>query len=195
MSEIISSVIEYFTSLFSSPLMAVAQTFGFMAMAGAIICFQQKNRDRILIWQIVVTVLWTIHFILLKSPTGAAINAMQVVRSIIFLNKDKHAFTKWNGWPVVFTLITVALGIVTWEGPMSILPIIGTTFSTVSLWMKKPLTIRLLTLPVSVTWGIYDLLSGSVAGCCNETIAIINIIIAIFRVDLRKKPEDTAKEV
>ena len=178
---------EYFESLFSSPLMCAAQIMGFIAMISAVICFQQKDRKKILIFQILVTAIWTLHFILLKNPTGAAINAMQVVRSILFLKKEEYKWTQWMGWPVIFIVITVIIGIITWESPLSLLPVIGTSFSTVSLWMKKPKTIRLLTVPVSVLWGIFDAVNRSAAGVCNEVFTLVSIAVAIFRIDIKQE--------
>lgn len=185
---------EYFYGLFATPRMAVAQIIGFMAMASAIICFQQKDRRRILIWQFIVCSLWTLHFIILGVATGTAINGMQVVRSIIFSKRESKKWAQWPGWVITFIIITVILGVVTWEGPLSILPVIGTSFSTISLWMKKPLTIRLLTFPVSLTWGVYDALSNSIAGACNEIFCIISIIIAIFRIDLPNLRKEKAEK-
>lgn len=187
---------EYFTGLFATPRMAVAQIIGFMAMASAIICFQQRDRRRILIWQFIVCSLWTVHFIILGVATGTAINGMQVVRTVVFSKRESKKWAQWPGWVGVFIAITIALGVITWEGPLSILPVIGTCFSNVSLWMKKPFTIRLLTFPVSVTWGIYDALSNSIAGACNEIFCIISIIIAIIRIDipnLKKEKEEAER--
>lgn len=175
--------------------MAIAQVVGFLAMFCAIICFQQRDRKRILLWQFIVCSLWTAHFIILGVATGAAINSLQVVRTIIFSRRETNKWAQWPGWVVIFILITVSLGIVTWESPLSLLPVIGTSFSTVSLWMKKPFTIRMLTFPVSVSWGIYDLVSGSFSGACNEVFCIISIIIAIIRIDIpTRKRERTAAQ-
>lgn len=178
---------DYFKSLFATPVMTVSQIIGFCAMISAMICFQQKDRKRILMWQIILTVLWTVHFILLNNPTGAALNASQVIRSIIYYNKDNHNWAQSKLWPAVFVAIALAIGIITWNGPLSILPIIGTTIATISVWMNNPFTIRLLSIPVSVTWGIYDLLSKSIAGFCNELFTLISIITAIFRIDLKNR--------
>lgn len=185
---------EYFAEIFSTPRTAVAQIIGFMAMASAIICFQQKDRKRILVWQLIVCSLWTAHFIVLgNAPTGVAINAMQILRTVIFRRKEEKKWAQWNGWLPIFCGITVALGVITWESAWSILPIIGTCFSNISLWMKKPLTIRLLTFPVSITWGCYDLHNSSIAGACNEAFCIISLIIAILRIDIPKLKEEKAQ--
>ncbi len=189
-------IINYFRPLFSTPISAIAQVIGFMAMFSAITCFVQKKRKTIMIWQIIASVLWTIHFFLLMTSgsasalTGFTINFMQIIRSLIFINKDAHKWSQWNGWPVVFCIITVILGIFSWDSAISILPIVGTCFSNISLWMKKPLTIRCLTLPVSTTWGIYDAFSHSVAGVCNEIFIITSIIITIFTYDLKHRNDE-----
>lgn len=186
---------KYFSGLFDTPVMIAAQILGFCAMISSIFCFKEKNRNRLLTWQIIITSLWTLHFILLGSPTGLAINAMQVARSIVFYNKEKHAWARKTVWLYVFIALTVVLGLVTWESPLSILPTIGTIFSTISLWMKKPFHIRLLTYPVSCTWIIYDAFSKSVGGVLNETFVLITITITILTKDLKaRKAEKQAGE-
>jgi len=178
---------EYFLSLFASPLMCVAQAVGFCAMATAIISYAQKSRHNIMKWQIVLCVLWTLHFILLKNPTGAVINGVQIAKSSVFYLKDSRKWAQWQGWLWVFLILTAVLGLITCENPLGILPVAGTCIASVGQWTKKPLTIRLLTLPGSVSWLIYDSVNKSFAGACNEVFVITTIIIAIITIDMKGK--------
>ncbi len=184
---------EYFLSLFATPLMGAAQAVGFAAMACAIICFAQKKRKNIIIWQIITLVFWVLHFILLRNPTAAAINTTQIARNLVFINREKHSWASKNIWPVFFIMLTVAIGLLTWQNALSIMPIVGTSLATVAMWLRKPLHIRLLTLPVSVLWCVYDFITKSIAGASNEIFTIITIIIAIFAVDLKQKSIKTGK--
>jgi hypothetical protein len=184
---------EYFSSLFATPLMAAAQAIGFAAMTCAIICFAQKKRKNIIVWQIITLALWVLHFIMLGNPTAAAINSVQIVRNLVFINREKHEWASKNIWPVLFIVLTLAMGIFTWQSPLSLMPMIATSLATVAIWMKKPLNIRLLTLPVSLLWCIYDFLTKSIAGTCNEIFTIITIVIAIFTIDLKQTEREEIK--
>lgn len=183
---------EYFSSLFATPRMGVAQIIGFLAMAGAIICFQQKDRKKLMLWQLVVCLLWTLHFSILGMETGAVINGVQVIRTVIFSQKEDKKWAGWNGWLIIFMAVTVFLGIITWNGIFSLFPIIGTCFATISMWMKKPFTIRALTVPVAMSWFVYDVASRSIAGACNEIFCLCSIIVAFFRIDFPERKKQKA---
>ena len=184
---------DYFVSLFATPLMAAAQAVGFAAMTCAIICFAQKKRKNIIIWQIITLILWVTHFIMLKNPTAAAINSVQIVRNLVFINRGRRAWASKNIWPAVFILLTLIMGIVTWQSPLSLMPMVATSLATVAMWVKKPLHIRLLTLPVSLLWCVYDFITLSFAGACNEVFTIITIVIAIFTIDLKQTEREEIK--
>ena len=175
---------EYINTLFATPRMVIAQIIGALAMVCAVICFQQKDRKKLLIWQFIVCLLWTVHFLVLGQYTGAALNGVQVVRSIIFGKRETAKWANWFGFVPLFIFLTAFIGIITWKDGFSIFPIIGTVFATISLWMKKPFTIRSLTFPVSIFWGVYDVYSKSIAGALNEVFVIASLIIAIIRIDI-----------
>ena len=171
--------------------MIAAQIIGVIAVLSMIISFTRRQRRQILVWQIIVTVLWTVHFLLLGVPTGAATNGSLIVRNIIFHYKEDKKWAQSSFWLRFFIAVAVVIGILTGDSALSILPVVGSILSTVSMWMKKPLHIRLLTLPVSVCWIIYNAVSGSVAGVCNEVIAIVTILSAVVRIDLPARKATT----
>lgn len=172
----------------------IAQAIGFMAMASAIISFQQKERKRILIWQLICSALWSLHFFALANLTGAVINTIQTVRCVMFFFKENHKWAQSRALPGVFLCLSVAAGILTWESVWDILPIIGMMISTIALWMTNPKHIRRLTIPVSVVWGIYDISAHSIAGICNEIFVIISILIAMYRYDRAAKEVQTVEK-
>ena len=74
----------------------VAQIVGFGGAALNGLSFQQKKRKGIIGVQIGAAVLFIIHYILLGAYTGAALNFIGLLRSIVFINNDK----KWAKSPV-----------------------------------------------------------------------------------------------
>ena len=166
----------------------IAQCIGFDAMAAAIVCFQQKERRRIMLWQLVCTALWSVHFFVLGNPTGGVVNAMQTLRCVIFFLKDNHRWAQSRLWPALFIALSGVAGVLTWQNAWSLLPLVGMVISTVALWMQEPKYIRRLTIPVSLSWLVYNAVNGSIAGVCNEIFATTSILIAMFRYDRKKKP-------
>ena len=79
------------------------------------------------------------------------------------------------------------IGVVTWNGWISLLAIAGKLFTTVSFSIKNTKYLRLFTIPSGILWIIYNALTGSVGGVLYEAMAIISIIIAAFRYDVKPK--------
>ena len=64
---------------------------------------------------------------------------------------------------------------------MHILPIAASTFVTVSLWLRCPKLTKIISIPVSLTFLIYDLLIGSWIGMVNEALSIGSIILSFLK--------------
>jgi len=59
--------------------------------------------------------------------------------------------------------------------------------STVGFWVKNPKYTRLIYLPSSPCWLIYNVVNLSIAGVLTEIFASSSLLIAIFRFDILKK--------
>ena len=57
--------------------------------------------------------------------------------------------------------------------------------TTVSYGMKNEKWLRIITLPSCVLWIIYNLYVGSVAGAIGDSIALISLLIAMYKFDLK----------
>ncbi len=167
-----------------SPREIVGQCVGAVAMALIFASYQQKQRKRLLILQIFSGLLFTAHFLLLGAYTGAGMNALGVLRCVVYANSDK----KWASSPVwlaLFIAAFAAAGAFTWQSALSLLPIAAMITSTVGLWLKKERLLRLVTLPSSPMWMIYNIFQHSIAGVITEVFVTTSMIIAIIRYDLR----------
>lgn len=161
---------------------------GFCGTIMMITMFQQNDRKRILIFQFMGTALFCIHFSMLASYTGAALNAIAAIRCIIYYNSEKKFF-KSPVWLYLFIAISIAAGIITWEGLPSILPTVAMVVGSVSVWVKKPRHIRILSLIPSPMWMTYNIISHSYPGMITEAFVMTSITISIIRYDILKKQE------
>lgn len=174
---------------FAEHSFVIAQIIGFCAMAMAITSFQQKKRKNIMIFQLICTALWSLHFFVLGNMTGGVINGIQTLRCVIYYFKETHKWAQSKVWLVLFLISSLVAGALTWDSLWSVLPIFGMIFSTVALWLPNPKHIRLMTIPVALSWFVYNAHSSSYAGMCNEVFALISIFTAMWRLDRRKKEE------
>lgn len=169
-----------------------AQVVGFLGAGAYFVCFQQKKRRNILIFTVLASCLFVVHFLMLGAYTGAALNAVNAVRSVIYANNGKR-WASSKLWLVFFLAVSSVSCILTWKDAYSLFPLASMLITSVSYWLKDEKLIRLITLPTSPSWFIYNMHSGSVSGMITELIVSASLITAIIRYDViaavKKKKE------
>lgn len=182
-------MIETVLNLFAfdgEPLWIIAQIIGFAGTITYFLVFQMKKRRGILALNILAAAIFIIHFTLLGAYTGAAMNLVCALRCVIYYYSDKK-WAKSKIWLAVFIVASVILGIVTWSDAHSILVLAAMIITSISGWLKNEKYIRLLTLPSSPLWMIYNAHNGSVSGFVTDAVILISLLISIVRYDILKK--------
>ena len=164
----------------------IAQLIGFLALIASMTAYQMKTQKRIVMIQIISCSLFTAHFLMLKAYTGALMNFIAAIRSVVFANKDKK-WAKSNWWIVFFSIICVLAVSLSWEGYLSLLPMLGMVLTTISWGIENARLVRMISLPSSPLWIIYNFVSNSTAGVLTELFVMTSIITAMIRLDLPKK--------
>ncbi len=164
----------------------IAQIIGFIALVFAMISYQMKTQKKIVFIQIISCTFFAVHFLMLEAYTGALMNFIAAVRSVVFANKDK----KWgrsNWWIVFFSIVCIVAVGFTWEGVLSLMPMAGMVLTSIAWGIEKASLVRLISLPSSPLWIVYNFICGSTAGVLTEVFVMISIITAMIRLDLPKK--------
>lgn len=167
----------------------IAQLIGFVATFFSIISFQMNSHKKIITCQASANFLFAIHLFMLNAPTGVVLHSIAFIRNLIFYHRDK----KWASgavWPVVFSILFVVSGILSWQGYLSLLPTIAMVLNTLTFSCTKPKIIRSTILLSSPLWLIYNALSRSYPGVINESIVICSTIIGMFRYDFKRKDRE-----
>lgn len=163
----------------------LGQVIGIIALILAVISFQQKTHKCILAFQLLANIMFVLHYGFIGAYTGALLNFVAMLRSVVFVNKGK-SWADNKFWLWLFCILSVATGVITWESWRSILPIAGMVCSTVAFWINTPRYVRLVSFPSSPLWLVYNLLGKSYAGVLTEVINMTSIITAIIRLDLKE---------
>lgn len=153
----------------------VAQLVGICGMISLFVMYQQSGRRKYLCFKLLSDILWAAHYFLLSAIGGAIPNLVGIVRELVFMNDNK----KWANrkiWVPVFIVINATLALSFANSLIHFVPICASALVTVSLSFKKTTNIRLLTIPISGSFLIYDIVVGSFAGALNETISLLSMI-------------------
>lgn len=176
-----------------------AQIIGIFAMAFNIFSYQQKQQRSVIAFQLIGSTLFTIHFFTLKAYIGGLLNAIGIVRAIVYLKKD--LFKSDNVlWLIGFEILYAASYVLTFtvfgtqltpiNAIIELLPVIGMTATTFAFRSKSSKTTRILGLISSPSWLIYNILAFAIGAICCEIFSLISIIVGIIRLDSKKETKD-----
>lgn len=161
------------------------QFIGFVGLGVSFLVFQVNRRRSMLRVQIIALLIYSLHFFLLGAFTGAALNIVGATRNYLFDKLHEHKHSNWLPW--IFIVVFSIATLLTWQGPLSLLPAIGMIGGTIAFWQSKPETMRLLALISPPAWLAYNLISGSYAGAIAEIIILSSTLLGIYRFDYRDR--------
>ncbi len=176
-------------------MQTVSIIFGVGAMLALFSIYQQKTRKGIILSKLSADVCWVVHYLCIGGIAGAIPNFVGIFRELVFVNRKKHKWTDCVIWPILFILVNLALALRTFHSAFNILPIAASALVTVLLWLNNPLLTKLFSIPVCVSFMIYDVYVGSYIGIVNEAISILSIFIFLIKYYLKRRNEKMAKNV
>lgn len=178
------------------PLALIAQIVGLFAMAFNILSYQQKTQKMAIAFQLGGSILFAVNYLMLGAVVGGILNAVGVVRALVFLNKENlHAtHPAWlAGFTAVYllsyglTFTVFGKGATVFNLIVEFLPVIGMTATTISFRMTDAKAIRRFGLISSPSWLVYNIVSFSVGAIICEVLSLCSIFIGMLRLDRSKE--------
>ena len=158
-----------------------AQLFGMGAMVSLFLIYQQKTRKGMLFAKLSADIFWVIHYFLLRAYAGMIPNGVGILREIIFIQRKDKKWANHIIFPILFIIINWVLGFKISASVYNLLPIVASTAVTISLWIDRPRLTKMISVPVSLAFMVYDIFVLSYVGIINEAIAICSIIIYFLK--------------
>ena len=158
----------------------LSQICGFLAIITAFSMYQFKKHRTIMFLSVLCSGIWCLHFAFLGLINPILMNVVNLIRGAVYACREKPWANK-KFIPYLFAAVSLTLTVVTWENAWGVLPCIGTICSTFANWQTDTRKLKLLTVPVSLSWGVYDAVNKSVAGCLNEVLVLISIALYFIR--------------
>lgn len=159
----------------------IVQALGIIAWLLIILSYYRENTNKILVFQIISTVLWGLHYYFLGAYSGLFICVFEVIRDSLYYKTDADDYIFLGSIPLY-----ILYGIITYTGLIELLPIFSSTIDGYSLTKKRKIVV--LGAVVSYTlWVVYDLAVKSYSGALTDGIVCLsNISILLFNKDLLK---------
>lgn len=163
----------------------LVQLIGFVGLGLSVLAFQFNKRSSILKLQTFAALMYTVHFFLLGAFTGSGANAITALRNHVYQKTGK----RWRTWliPTFFGLVFLIVGVLTWQGWLTLLPIVSSLGGVVAYWQSSPRVIRSVELLLGPPlWIIYNIASHSYPGIILEIFLLTSTLVGIYRFDIRK---------
>ncbi|MDE6141564.1 MAG: YgjV family protein [Bacilli bacterium] len=135
----------------------VAQVCGSIVLFSMLIGVHFKTKEKILLSSIIANIAAILQFMLLSAITGMYTSILNTIRCIVFYQYKKKDLKPSLIILLIFEIVTIITGILTWQDVFSIFPIIGTFIYTYGLWQDNVKIIRLTSAIVAVSWIAYDI--------------------------------------
>lgn len=162
-------------------LFILAQICGIIALILTVIAVQFKTKEKIVMCSVFANIVVAIQFFLLNAITGAVVSIINTIRCIIFYYYKKKDMKPSIIILLIFEIIAVVSGIMSWQNIWSIIPIIVTIVYTYGLWQDNVKVIRIATGIAGFGWAIYDVIVMAYVGAIQEASQLVSAIIALFR--------------
>ena len=141
--------------------------------------FLAKKRKNILNLQILDSSFDIIQYILLNAYTGCLISFLGALRAYTFKKTNNRIFL------IIFIILYILASIFTFNGWISLLPLIAAITYTIVIWNKKEKSIRLFSIFVFVLWMIYDIIVKAYVSSITDIVLIISNILAFYKYDIK----------
>lgn len=158
------------------------QLVGFAGLASFFLSYQIKSNRMLFLFQTLASALFCVQYLLLGAWSGCLNLLVAIIRNMMLARYSSWTWVRWKGWVWIFTVICTGILILTWQGPLSLLPYFALVGSTIGFWTNNAQKIRLSILTCTgPCWLIYSATVGSIGGFINELITIASIVISIYR--------------
>lgn len=137
----------------------LVQAIGFLGLLFFFISFQVKTNKRFFVMQTLGCLTFSLQFALLGAFSGALSLLVNITRNAMLTKYNESALVRWKGWIAVFSALSLAAALLTWSGPISLLPVATTVAGTIGYWTNNARNIRIANLAVnSPCMLLYDVL-------------------------------------
>ena len=154
-----------------------------------------KDRKKILIMSFGAVASNAIGFIFLGAWSGVVMSLIAMTRNIIFLYRGNDKKINYIDFIILGVLyaISIVSASLTYTGILSLFSMLGTMIYTYSAWQKNPKVYKLLGIPASLCWIIYNIYVASVFGYILEGILLVFEIIGTVKAFKIDKKEENIK--
>ena len=168
----------------------IGQILGIVAPIITFVSYQVNSKKKLLILQTAATLSTCLSYMFLGADSGFALNIVCIIRNIAFFFQDSKSKMNMIS-AVILAAVMGGLGILSWEGPISLLVILALAANTIFMSFGDAQLLRQSVICTSSMILIYNIFVFSIGGMINESVAIVASIIGIITfVKMKREKKD-----
>ena len=170
----------------------IGQILGIVAPIITFVSYQVNSKKKLLILQTAATLSTCLSYMFLGADSGFALNIVCIIRNIAFFFQDSKSKMNMIS-AVILAAVMGGLGILSWEGPISLLVIFALAANTIFMSFGDAQLLRKSVIGTSSMILIYNIFieNPTIGGIINESVAIVASIIGIIAfVKMKKEKKD-----
>ena len=157
----------------------IGQILGIVAPIITFVSYQVNSKNKLLILQTAATLSTCLSYMFLGADSGFALNIVCIIRNIAFFFQDSKSKMNMIS-AVILAAVMGGLGILSWEGPISLLVIFALAANTIFMSFGDAQLLRQSVICTSSMILIYNIFVFSIGGIINESVAIVASVIGII---------------
>lgn len=162
-------------------MVVLAQVLALFAILFWVISILLKNKKNILLMQVIANGIYGIEYLLLGAFSAASMNFLSFLRLLVyyFYALLNIKMPKWILF--VFIALVLLFGIITYDGLISLLPIIITVLYTYAFWQNNLNVARIIYIVAAIIWIYYNYEVGAYVGIIGNILEIITGLISLIK--------------
>ena len=162
-------------------MVLLAQVLALFAILFWVISILLKNKKNILLMQVIANGIYGIEYLLLGAFSAASMNFLSFLRLLVyyFYALLNIKMPKWILF--VFIALVLLFGIITYDGLISLLPIIITVLYTYAFWQNNLNVARIIYIVAAIIWIYYNYEVGAYVGIIGNALEIITGLISLIK--------------
>ena len=162
-------------------MVILAQVLALFAILFWVISILLKNKKNILLMQVIANGIYGIEYLLLGAFSAASMNFLSFLRLLVyyFYALLNIKMPKWILF--VFIALVLLFGIITYDGLISLLPIIITVLYTYAFWQNNLNVAIIIYIVAAIIWIYYNYEVGAYVGIIGNILEITTGLISLIK--------------
>lgn len=165
----------------------IAQIIGVIALIITMISVHQTEKRKMLLLQILSNFAYFSQYICLSAWSGAAITSLAILRCVVFYYYDEKHKDKSIAILIAISLIMIICGILTYDGILSVIPVLIGLAYTYSMWQNNMKIFRIVSVIAPLCWIVYNVYVSAFVATIASIFEFTSAFFAVLRFDIDKK--------